>query len=117
MSTEVDRLLQVEKAMPLHSEWALARFTKVNPHYNGAAWADCLEVLYDSDSNLDVTEPIWEALEGLVTPEQGRYISLVALTLLYANPDDKAPTPAEVHAWVKAIEASTNESNSSTERE
>lgn len=37
-------------------EQALTRFVEVNPHYNGADWWDVMEILFDSDAHLDITE-------------------------------------------------------------
>lgn len=92
---DVDVLLAVEKGLPIESDLALTRFISMNPHWQGAAWADCLESLLDSDSNLNVTEPVHEALQGLVTDAEGAYIGAVALTLYYAHPE-RYPSPFDV---------------------
>lgn len=79
-----DNLL-VERGLPVHAAKALGRFASVNKHYNGAGWADCLDILRDSDSHLDLTETLYARLEGVVTPENLRLVSPVALTLYYAG--------------------------------
>jgi hypothetical protein len=94
------RVLAVEAALPEESAAALARFTTMNPHWRGAHWADVLDVLYDSDSNLDVTEPIYEALRGLPEVELA-LVGYVTLTLLYAH--QEAPEAAVVADKVKVV--------------
>ena len=101
MST-VDQLLTVEKMMPEQSAQALDTFTTINPSYEGAGWADCLDVLADTDARLDITEPIYEALEGRATEAQRPYIGLIALTLLFTA-DERPPTPDEVWEWVEKV--------------
>lgn len=93
--------LAVELALPEQSAAALAHFIQRNPHYNGAGWADCLEVLYDSDASLEITEPIWEELvdQGFVTDDTGPYVGRVTLTLWWAD-NRRAPTADEVSAAV-----------------
>lgn len=105
MTTPTKRLLAVEAALPAEAARALDRFTTMNPHWRGAGWADCLDVLHDSDSNLEVTEPTYEALHESGTFDDGemRYVGLVALTLFYA--DGEAPTVADVEAAVRTVAA------------
>lgn len=88
MSVELD----TERALPAESAAALATFVRLNPHYQGAGWADCLEVLADSDSHLDVTEPLWEQIDHDLVPPGG-YLTRIILTLLYAGgPARQDPT-------------------------
>ena len=75
--------LLVAKAMPVHSALALANMVHRNPHYNGAAWEDCLDILMDCDANLEVTESMYEALADEVGHPQ--LITPVTLTLFYAR--------------------------------
>jgi len=95
------RLLAVEAALPDESRAALERFTLINRHWRGAHWADCLDVLNDSDSHLEVTESIHEALHNLSHDEQP-LVSLVALTLLYAHPHT-IPSPQDVRDALPAV--------------
>jgi len=88
MTTSSDaskRLLRTEAVMRLHSSKALDRFTRVNPQYRGGYWSDCLDILLDSDTHIEVTEPLYEEMAETVTDEQRPYISAVAVTLLWAN--------------------------------
>lgn len=64
--------------MPDEARLALSKFVEINPHYRGAGWDDCLDVLLDSDSHMDVTEPLH--LDG-----KGSLPAAVAITLLYAS--------------------------------
>ena len=82
------RLAWVVEHMPEESKLALARFVKVNPAYNGAGWDDCLDVLLDTDSHLDVTEPLAE--------EDIEMSSEIGVTLLWAYGGN--PTADEVRA-------------------
>lgn len=108
MTTPTKRLLAVEAALPAEAARALDRFTTMNPHWRGAGWADCLDVLHDSDSNLEVTEPIYETLSGSSLDDgQMRYVGLVTLTLFYA--DGEAPTVDEVEAAVRTVVAPCEE--------
>jgi len=43
---------------------ALAQFTEVNPHYRGADWDDCLDIIADCDADLQWTEPLHEVDES-----------------------------------------------------
>lgn len=86
MSAELD----TERALPAESAAALAAFVRLNPRYRGAGWADCLEVLADSDSHLDITEPLWNQIAHPVVP--GGYLTRTVLTLLYAgDPGGRTP--------------------------
>jgi hypothetical protein len=96
-----DQLLVVERKMPEQAERALASFVRHNKNYAGAGWADCLEVLADADSHLDVIEPLYHELEDAVTDDQREYIALVALTILYA--DAVPPHRDDVKFWVKKM--------------
>jgi hypothetical protein len=66
--------------MPDEVATALRLFVSVNPSYNGAQWWDCLSVLRDSDSFLDVIDPMAEQV-----PEWGTLHSFVTLTLIFAS--------------------------------
>jgi hypothetical protein len=107
MSNNTKRLLAVERVLSVESAKALENFLTLNPRQRGAHWADVLDILDDSDSNLEVTEPLWDALGERFDGEQRRYINLVALTLFYAN--KLAPTPAEVEAAIATILVSEGE--------
>jgi hypothetical protein len=61
-------------------EKALRKFVSINPHYNGAEWWDVLSVLCDSDSHLDITEPMCEEMEEWDTLRE-----FVTLTCIYAS--------------------------------
>ena len=87
----LDRLMWVAHNMPDECKLALERFVKVNPSWNGANWEDCLDVLLDSDSHLEVEEPLYEAL-GTMAPEIG-------VTLLYAHAGP--PTIDEVRPFLE----------------
>ena len=91
MSREIDRLMWVAHNMPEECKLALERFVRVNPAWNGANWEDCLDVLLDSDSHLDVTEPLYEAL--------GTMSSEIGVTLLWAM--GGAPTIDEVRPFLE----------------
>jgi hypothetical protein len=103
------QLLAVQAALPVESGQALATFVTANPHWRGAQWADVLDVLADSDSNLEVTEPMWDGLEaaGALTEARRPYITLVTLTLLYAHPGEpEHPSEAEVLTAIDMVLAS-----------
>ena len=84
MPTNTERLLRTQDVVP--SRAALERFITFNPSYNGAQWADVLDILLDSDSHLDITEPLWDELADQVTDEQRPYIPMVAVTLHWTSP-------------------------------
>src|SRR5580765_1416808 len=80
--------LLVTKGMPALSELALTRFVAINQRQNGIDWATALDLLIDSDSHLDVTEPVYEALIGTaIAPEDRGLIGPITVTLLYALHD------------------------------
>ena len=85
-----ERLDWVARMMPEECALALDRFVRVNPTWRGANWEDVLDVLLDTDSHIEVTDYIYEALDG------ADKCSEVAVTLLYAY--GGAPTPDEVRA-------------------
>lgn len=95
--------LDVMRALPEQSARALARFTTINPSYRGADWSDCLSVLCDSDANLEVTEPLWEALddEGYINDDNRRFITPVTLTFYYAG---DTPNLENVKQGVAAVD-------------
>jgi hypothetical protein len=107
MSNITKQLLAVERVLSVESAKALENFIAFNPRQRGAHWADVLDILDDSDSNLEVTEPLYEALRDKFDGTDRRYIGLVALTLFYAN--KQAPTPAEVEAAIATIMVSEGE--------
>lgn len=74
----------IEK-MPKESIDALMKFTERNPRWRGAGWDDCLDILLDSDSHLDVTEPIMDRLLTLNPELIPTMICAVTITLLYAS--------------------------------
>lgn len=93
MNTD-ESLTWVREHMPQESAQALYKFTGINPRYQGAGWDDCLEVLLDSDSHLDVTEPLYDD-----TPlaRYGALPAAVAITLLYASEMFAKASPE--HQW------------------
>jgi len=97
----IDALAWVRHNMPNENALALEHFTTANPHWRGAHWEDCLDVLLDSDSHLELTEPLYDHFEDgdavrlqLVCP--------IAVTLLWAKQLDShedvtgTVTPEEV---------------------
>jgi hypothetical protein len=61
-------VLAVERTMTeAEREKFLGRMTERNLHLRGAAVADILDMLYESDSYLGVVEPFYEANEALWT--------------------------------------------------
>lgn len=88
--TNLDNLMWVRHNMPEECTLALSRFVRVNPSYNGANWEDCLDILLDSDSHLELTEPLWDEMDG------DPLSSYVGVTLLWAYGGE--PTAEEVRA-------------------
>ena len=88
-----DRLMWVARNLPEECKLALERFTWVNFNWCGANWEDCLDILLDSDSHLELTEPMYEAL-GEMSPE-------ISVTLLYAYGGE--PTFDEVRAHLERV--------------
>jgi hypothetical protein len=70
----------LQAGMPSEIATALRNFTALNPSYRGAEWWDILSILRDSDSHLDVIEPMAEAMS-----EWGTLQSFVVLTLCYSS--------------------------------
>lgn len=61
-----DRFLAVQNALSADQrERVLKNFTEKNPHWRGAHVADILAALVDSDSYLEVTEPICEHVDAI----------------------------------------------------
>ena len=70
----------LQAAMPTECDDALRKMVEVTPSMNGAAWWDCLDLLYDSDSHLDIIEPMADVME-----EWTILHSYITLTLIYAS--------------------------------
>lgn len=64
MIRNTDHLTWVTEHMPDESAAALVTFTEQNPHWRGAHWDDCLDVLIDCDAFIEVTEPIFDLMTG-----------------------------------------------------
>jgi len=73
----------VNKHMPAEAHEALLKFTEINPHWRGAHWEDVLEVLCDSDSHLDIIEPLFDALRE--DDFSFLLVECIAQTLIYAS--------------------------------
>lgn len=80
-----DAFAWVLRNMPEESDRALLRFTEKNPHWRGAHWDDCLEVLFETDGDLEVTEPLYE--EHPDVREWNDLPAAIALTLAWASID------------------------------
>ena len=63
MSDTAQAIDWVVDNMPTQSAAALAQFTVRNPHFRGAHWDDCLDIIMDSDADLQWTEPLHEVDE------------------------------------------------------
>ena len=79
---------------------ALIRFTELNPNWKGANWDDCLDTLIDSDSHLDVTEPLYE---DEYLRSFGQLAEAVAITLLYASREFRGLDQATQARTVRAV--------------
>jgi hypothetical protein len=90
--------------MPKESADALALFTQVNPHWRGAGWDDCLAILLDSDSNLEVTEPMYDDIR---LSDMGSLPAAVALTCFYAS-KTFAEAPTEIQTLMVAATIDNN---------
>lgn len=117
--SRTDALVTFGRLFPTRfQEPALQYFAEINPHYKGAAWIDCLDVLLEADAHLEITEPAYEALAALVPIEHKGWILPVTLTLLYAR---KGAPPFTVdvaywHGYVSAKEESHKEGGDAIER-
>ena len=100
--TEPDHFQWVREHLPNMSADARAKFLERNPQMRGAGWDDCLERLLDSDSHLDITEPIHEIFDA-TGPYNPRLVSAVALTLLYADRDFAVTFTNEQRAEAVAV--------------
>lgn len=78
-----EHLTWVLEHMPQESADALITFTKVNPHWRGAHWDDCLDTVIDADGHLDITEPMFDLMEGTNYPPN--LVTAVTITLLWAS--------------------------------
>ena len=84
-----DPLLIVQYGLPNLSAAALDRFVGINPRWNGAHWADVLEVLMDTDADPEGAEELFDEF-GDTDPQ---LFYAVANTLHWADPD--TPLTAE----------------------
>ncbi len=81
-----DIYLAVQKTLSLEETTAaLARFTSANPRWQGAEVADVLDTLADSDSYLDVVEPMHERA-GVAVPEPGLLRACTLALVLIEGP-------------------------------
>lgn len=58
MTTTHETLGWVLTHMPAESVAAVRQFVAVNPHFGGAGWDDVLDIILDSDADLQWTEPL-----------------------------------------------------------
>jgi hypothetical protein len=92
----------VRENMPEECVKALATFVRCNPGWNGAGWDDCLDILIDSDSHLELTEPMWVAFDEMDPPYRVMPpVCEIAVTLLYAN--GVPPSVADVLAVLERV--------------
>lgn len=68
--------------MPDESKDALALFTQLNRNYRGAHWEDCLEILSNSDAELEIIEPM-----AIDMDDWSRLHEYVAITLIFSDRD------------------------------
>ena len=85
-----ETLAWVMKHLPTLASKALDKFVERNRHYNGAHWDDCLDVLIDSDSHLDITEPMSVATymgtdDIILDGYDPLLVDAVAITIFYAD--------------------------------
>ena len=90
----------LKRCMPNEVDAALAKFVEINPHYQGAEWWDVLEILRDCDAQLDIVEPVADAIDDWRTLH-----AYVTLTLIYASRDFSLDysTEQRVHAVQASI--------------
>ena len=80
---EHERLMWVHTNMPEGTK-ALENFITVDPRWNGADWIDILDVLLDTDSHIELTEPLYEQAEAAgVQPLE--LVCPIAVTLLWSH--------------------------------
>ena len=100
MNDYVDTLMWVRHNMPNENALALEHFTTANPHWRGANWEDCLDVLLDSDSHLELTEPLYEEFDALDIGVRLQLVCPIAVTLLWAKQlDNHEDVTGAVTAW------------------
>jgi hypothetical protein len=69
---EVNPVSAITRALsPAQQVTIVRRFTQLNPHWRGAGVADILDILYQSDSDLETTEPFFEANPDIIGPGAG----------------------------------------------
>jgi len=83
MPRNTQHLAWVVTHMPKESDDALAKFTKSNPRWQGAHWDDVLDVILDADGHLELTEPMFDMMQGTDFPPN--LVSAVSITLLWAS--------------------------------
>lgn len=97
MATDTDPVLAIAGALTLpQCQTIMFRFTTANPHWRGATVADILDALDDSDSDLDQTEPFFEATEAENWPLGA---GVAARALIWSNQD---LTTENMHALLTA---------------
>ena len=82
--TSHDALMWVNTNMP-EAKQALEHFVTVNPSWNGADWIDCLDQLLDSDSHIELTEPLYEEFEAAYFDDGLELVCPIAVTLLWSH--------------------------------
>ncbi len=76
----VQRTLSIEETTE-----ALGRFTRANPHWQGAEVADVLDTLADGDAYLDLVEAMHE-LADVAVPEEGLLRACTLALVLIEGP-------------------------------
>lgn len=84
---------------------ALIRFTEQNPNYRGSRWDDVLDMMFDTDAHLSVTEPLYSHPE---IREMGPLPAAIALTLVWASKEFRnADAEAQYRRVLEVLERGT----------
>jgi hypothetical protein len=107
MTRTVDWSLAIQRALTDEETKAfLDRWASLNPHWRGAQVADVLEVLWDSDSHLDLVEPRWERLMAADDADEdaARIDCLAALVVIYIDGEYATVDEAKIASIVGRVE-------------
>ena len=105
MSERATAYAWVHKNMPTEERQALYRFTDLNPQLQGIPWWDAMEMLLDSDSHLDIIEPMVDEMGE----EWGVLHSYVTFTIIYSSRIFATTWSNEMR--VNALRATINNNN------
>lgn len=103
----------IEEVLPITCRAALDRAVKANRQFNGAHWADVVDILVDCDAFLEIRELMFD--EPWVKDHDPTWMAVATITYIHVVPGIELP-----HQWVadnsEAVEGAVRAMEAELER-